>query len=73
MRNDKNLIPTRRQVEGLQVGDLALDCAGNKAEVVEILGRGKDAKGRAYVKYVTRHIAGVLSQTMTAGCVFQTM
>lgn len=47
-------IPTRNQVESLTVGQSALNCFGNYAEVVSISGRGVDVNGRAYVCFNLR-------------------
>jgi hypothetical protein len=52
--NDIILIPTRQQVEALQVGDLALDCFGHLNPVTDIYGRGTDIKGKHYVLFYTR-------------------
>jgi hypothetical protein len=52
--NDIILIPTRGQVEALQVGDLALDCFGKFNPVTDIYGRGTDIKGKRYVCFYTR-------------------
>jgi len=42
-------IPTRQDVESLKVGDMALNCFGRQAEVVEISFRGTDLKGKQFV------------------------
>jgi hypothetical protein len=51
---DVFLIPTREQVEALQVGDLALDCFGKFNPVTDIYGRGTDIHGKRYVCFYTR-------------------
>lgn len=48
------LIPTRTQVQNLTVGQLALNCFGNYAEVVSITGQGNDINGKAYVCFTLR-------------------
>ena len=45
--------PTRAEVQALSVGDMAPDCFGRVARVVEIFGRGDDVQGRAYACYYT--------------------
>jgi hypothetical protein len=47
-------VPDREAIEGLRVGDPALDCFGRMAEVVEISYRGTTRDGRAYVGFYTR-------------------
>jgi len=42
-------IPTRTDIESLKVGDMALNCFGREAEVVEVSFRGNDLNGKAYV------------------------
>ena len=53
MNNEIILIPTREQVEGLQAGDLALDCFGRMSRVVRIAYRGVDVNGRHFVGFYT--------------------
>jgi hypothetical protein len=45
--------PSREDVLGLEVGDLALDCFQKYQKVTEIYGRGDDVSGRAYVCFYT--------------------
>jgi len=47
-------IPDRRVIESLKPGDLAIDCFGRAAEVVEIAYRGETRDGRSYVGFYTR-------------------
>jgi hypothetical protein len=42
-------IPTRSDIEAMQVGDKAMNCFGRPARVVEVSFRGTDIKGKAYV------------------------
>jgi len=68
------LVPTREEVESLQVGNLALDAFGRMSEVTEIFGRGNDIKGRAYVCYYTRFGAnGSCSTSMKEGELVRTV
>jgi hypothetical protein len=46
-------IPTREYIDGLKVGDTALDCFGRLREVVEIVARKDDIDGRRFVMYYT--------------------
>ena len=46
-------IPTRAEIQSLEVGDLAPDCFGQWRLVTRIFGRGHDVKGKAYVCYYT--------------------
>jgi len=46
-------IPTRADVEALSVGDLALDAFGKRAEVVKIVARKPDVKGKLFVIFET--------------------
>lgn len=47
--------PTREDVRGLKVGDLAPDCFGGMRAVTRIYAAGDDVKGKAYVCYYTEH------------------
>lgn len=47
-------IPTRKEIETLAIGDLALDSFGNMAEVVEICARREDINNTLFVCYYTR-------------------
>ena len=47
-------IPDRRVIECLRPGDLAIDCFGRAAEVVEIAYRGETRDGRSYIGFYTR-------------------
>lgn len=49
----KYYVPTRKEVEAVQVGSQAPDCFGRMAEVKEVFGRGDDINGKAYVCYYT--------------------
>ena len=46
-------IPTRAEIQSLEVGDLAPDCFGSWRRVTRIYARGADVKGKAYVCYHT--------------------
>jgi len=47
-------IPDRGVIEYLKPGDLAIDCFGRAAEVVEIAYRGETRDGRSYIGFYTR-------------------
>lgn len=47
--------PTRQDILGLQVGDLAPNCFGTMSRVTRIYGRGDDIKGKAFVCYYTEN------------------
>jgi len=44
-------VPSRAEVEAVEVGSLAIDCFGNWKPVVEILHRGPDIVGKLFVHY----------------------
>ena len=68
------LVPTRDQVETLQVGDLAIDCFGEMRRVTGIFARGYDTNGRAYVCYYTEHGEGSsISHSMKEGQLVRTV
>lgn len=69
-------VPTREQVESLQVGDIAPGCFG-PAEVTEIFASGysipEDGE-RAFVCYYTRHTAtSTISASMKEGELVRTL
>lgn len=41
-------VPTRTEVENLQVGDLVMNCFGQFKEVTSIVSGGDDVNGKAY-------------------------
>jgi hypothetical protein len=41
-------IPTRTEVENLQVGDMVMNCFKQYKKVVEIYGEGYDVNGKAF-------------------------
>lgn len=45
--------PTRDEVQGLMVGDLALDCFGKMSRVVSIYAQCDDIHGKAFVLFYT--------------------
>lgn len=45
--------PTREDVYGLRVGDMAPDCFGNLAPILEITARQDDIGGKAFCCYYT--------------------
>lgn len=47
-------IPTREQIENLQVGDIALDPFGRMQEVVEITAKKEDINGKLFVHYYVK-------------------
>ena len=47
-------IPTRQDIENLQVGDSAITPFGNYKEVVEITCKKEDVNGKLFVCYYTR-------------------
>ncbi len=51
-------IPTRTDIESLQVGDVAMDCFGRPAKVVGISFQGKASDGKAFVHYYTASTSG---------------
>lgn len=51
-------MPTREEVEGLKVGDLAPDCFGRWRTVQSIHAQTDDMRGRAFVCYVTASPSG---------------
>ncbi len=59
-------IPTLHDIESLKVGDIAIDCFGCEAEIVEITHRGPDRKGRIFIRYCTASgiIGGKTSMSM---------
>ena len=48
------ILPSRDDVANLKIGDLAPDCWGRMAEVVEIAARKEDVSGKLFVLYYTR-------------------
>ena len=57
------IVPTREEVENLQVGDYAIDALGRMRRVASIAYRGTDINGRVYVGYTTEF--GKDGSTMT--------
>jgi hypothetical protein len=53
MSDPQIYIPTRAEIQSLEVGDLAPDCFGQWRRVTKIYGRGDDRNGKAYVCYYT--------------------
>jgi hypothetical protein len=47
-------IPTRKEIEDLKPGDLALDCFGKYNEVVEIYAKREDINGRLFACFYTK-------------------
>jgi hypothetical protein len=47
-------IPTRKQLEDLKVGDLALDCFGHMREIKKITTKKEDIHGRFFCHYHTK-------------------
>lgn len=46
-------IPTRNDIESMQVGDKAMDCFGKSNEVVKVEHKGTDINGKLFVCYAT--------------------
>lgn len=46
-------IPTRSDIEALEVGDTSLDCFGKQAKVTQITVRSEDINGKLFVYYYT--------------------
>lgn len=49
MVNVGHFAPTRGHVEAFDVGDFAPDCFGRSRRIVEVVYRGEDVNGRAFV------------------------
>ena len=58
-------IPSRKEIEGLKVGDSALNCFGRIARVVAIAARKEDIEGRLFVLYYTKLGSGSSSISMS--------
>lgn len=68
------IVPTREEIDNLQVGDLAIDCFGKMSRVVRIAFRGTDLNGRAYVGYNTDLGPGsTISQSIKEGELVRTL
>jgi hypothetical protein len=52
------LVPSRKLISSLRVGDLALNCYGRYAKVVEITCCKEDIKGKLFVCYYTENGEG---------------
>jgi hypothetical protein len=52
------LVPSRKLISSLRVGDLALKCYGRYAKVVEITCCKEDIKGKLFVCYYTENGEG---------------
>ena len=48
------LLPTKDQIERLQVGDTAINAYGGFTKVVEVFARGVDVHGKAFCCYYTQ-------------------
>ena len=46
-------IPTRDEIQSLELSDLAPDCFGQWMRVTKIFGKGDDRNGKVYVCYYT--------------------
>jgi hypothetical protein len=60
-------IPSRKEVEGLEVGDRVLDCFGKFREVTSVHARGEDIHGKAYACFYTEfgegaHMSGSIKE-----------
>jgi hypothetical protein len=67
-------IPDQKTVDGLAVGDTALDCFGSWAVVDSITYRGTDIKGRAFVGFYTVSTNGLkCSQSYKVGKLVRTV
>lgn len=53
VKNDLLYMPSREDIENVQVGDLAIDCFGRFSKVVEITCRKNDICGKLFVHYYT--------------------
>lgn len=61
-------MPTRPEIEAIQVGALAPNCFGYLARVSEVFGRGTDINGNRYVCYKTELGAGsTITASLTEG------
>ena len=71
---DEIYIPTRAEIEALEVGDLAPDCFGHWKLVTRIFGRGDDINGKAYVCYYTEYgVRGSISNSLKEGQINRTV
>lgn len=57
-------IPTRSEIEAMQVGDMAMDCFGKKANVSQITVKSEDVNGKLFVHYYTDSANGRTSMSM---------
>ena len=46
-------IPTRAEIQSMEVGELAPDCFGHWRRVTKVYAKGHDVNGKAYVCYYT--------------------
>src|SRR5208283_461813 len=70
----KIYIPTRDEIQSLEVGDLAPDCFGQWRRVTKIYGKGHDVKGKAYICYYTEFgPTSIISNSLKEGEIHRTV
>lgn len=52
--SDRIYIPTRIQIESIEVGTLVPDCFGNLNPITKLSARGNTSEGRAFICFYTR-------------------
>lgn len=66
-------VPTRKQIEDLKVGDLALDCFGHIREITAIFAKKEDLQGRLFCCYYTKMGDGSCSMSQKEGVLTRTV
>jgi len=67
-------IPTRAEIQSMEVGDLAPDCFGHWRRVTKVYAKGHDVNGKAYVCYYTEFGPGAsISNSLKEGEINRTV